>query len=386
MTRARPPLGILLLTVFGFSTLYAPQPLLPVLAEAFARGPTEASLLITLAMLPLACAPLLYGYLLVSVPARPMLAGAALLLALCQLGLALAASWWLMLTLRLLIGLCLPALFTALMTFVAASATAENLRQSLAWYIAATILGGFAGRALSGLVASVWDWRVALGIWAPALLVMGLWTLRLPGHQESRFVRVTPRVFRVVMERPGAPQAYLTVFSIFFIFAAVLNVLPFHMADQDPGTGTAGIGFAYLGYLSGLLVSLNTGRLSRLFQSEGPLYALGLGLYALGLGLFALSATVGVYLAMFAFCGGMFLIHTRLSGQINQMGGPFRGVVNGIYIAAYYVGGSLSSWLAVAIYCHLGWRPFLLAAALVLVLAGLGLHGMLRLEPGTPRE
>jgi hypothetical protein len=105
----------------------------------------------------------------------------------------------------------------------------------------------------------------------------------------------------------------------------VLNVLPFQMADQDPGTGAAGIGFAYLGYLSGLLVSLNTERLSRLFQSEGPLYALGLGLYALGLGLFALSATVGVYLAMFAFCGGMFLIHTRLSGQVNQWAGPIAG-------------------------------------------------------------
>ncbi|MBP8284106.1 MAG: MFS transporter [Chromatiaceae bacterium] len=380
MTRARPPYGILLLTVFGFSTLYAPQPLLPVLAEAFGRGPTEVSLLITLAMLPLAGAPLVYGYLLVSVPARPMLAGAALLLALCQLGLALADTWWLMLALRLMIGLCLPALFTALMTFVAASATAENLRQSLAWYIAATILGGFAGRALSGFVASVWDWRLALGIWAPALLVMGLWTLRLPGRQESRFVRVTPRVFRVVMERPGAPQAYLTIFSIFFVFAAVLNVLPFQMADQDPGTGTAGIGFAYLGYLSGLLVSLNTERLSRLFQSEGPLYALGLGLYALGLGLFALSATVGVYLAMFAFCGGMFLIHTRLSGQVNQMGGPHRGVVNGIYIAAYYLGGSLGSWLAVEVYRHLGWLAFLAAVALVLVLAGYGLRGMLRRE------
>ncbi len=380
MTRARPPFGVLLLTVFGFSTLYAPQPLLPVLAEAFGRGPTEASLLITLAMLPLACAPLVYGYLLVSVPARPMLAGAALLLGLCQLGLALADTWWLMLALRLLIGLCLPALVTALMTFVASSATAETLRQSLAWYIAATILGGFAGRALSGLVASVWDWRVALGMWAPALLVMGLWTLRLPGRQESRFVRVTPRVFLLVMARPGAPQAYLTVFSIFFVFSAVLNVLPFHMADQDPGAGAAGIGFAYLGYLSGLLVSLNTERLSRLFQSEGPLYALGLGLYALGLGLFALSATVGVYLAMFAFCGGMFLIHTRLSGQVNQKGGSHRGVVNGIYIAAYYLGGSLGSWLAVEVYRYLGWLPFLTAVALVLGLAGHGLRGMLRRE------
>ena len=386
VTRARPPLGILLLTVFGFSTLYAPQPLLPVLAEAFGRGPTEASLLITLAMLPLACAPLVYGYLLVSVPARPMLAGAALLLALCQFGLALADTWWLMLALRLMIGLCLPALFTALMTFVASSPASAPLREALSAYIAVSVLGGFAGRALSGLLASVWDWRVALGIWAPALLVMGLWTLRLPGRQESRFVRVTPRVFQVVMARPGAPQAYLTVFSIFFVFAAVLNVLPFHMADQDPGTGAAGIGFAYLGYLSGLLVSLNTERLSRLFQSEGPLYALGLGLYGLGLGLFAWPALGGVYLAMFAFCGGMFLIHTRLSGQVNQMGGPHRGVVNGIYIAAYYLGGSLGSWLAVEVYRHLGWLAFLAAVALVLVLAGYGLRGMLRREamPAAP--
>jgi MFS transporter, YNFM family, putative membrane transport protein len=383
LARAHPPFGILLLTVFGFSTLYAPQPLLPVLAAAFDKGPTEASLLITLAMLPLACAPLFYGYLLVSVPARPMLTGSALLLGLCQIGLALADSWWLILTLRLVTGLCLPALFTAIMTFVAATAAPENLRQSLAWYIAATIFGGFAGRALSGLVASLWDWRVALGLWAPALLVMGVWTLRLPGRQASRFGRVSPRVFRSVMARPGAAQAYLTVFSIFFVFAAVLNVLPFHMADREPGTGAAGIGFAYLGYLSGLLVSLNTERLSRMFQSEGPLYALGLVLYALGLGLFAWSAKGGVYLAMLAFCSGMFLIHTRLSGRVNQLGGLYRGVVNGIYIASYYFGGSLGSWLAVVVYRHLGWLPFLAIVALVLVLAGIGLWGMLRRESRT---
>ena len=382
VTRARPPLVILLLSVFGFSTLYAPQPLLPVLAADFGRAPTEASLLITLAMLPLAVAPLIYGYLLVSVPARPMLAGSALLLGLCQIGLALADAWWLMLVLRLLIGLCLPALFTALMTFVAVTAAPERLRQALAWYIASTILGGFAGRALSGLMASLWDWRLALGIWAPALLAMGLWALRLPGSQESRFGRVTPRVFLAVMARPGAPQAYLAVFCIFFVFASVLNVLPFHLAQRDPGTGSAGIGFAYLGYLSGMLVSLNTERIRHWLNAEGPLYGLGLGLYALGVSLFALPGLGGIYLAMFIFCGGMFLIHTRLSGQVNQMGGPYRGVVNGLYIASYYVGGSLGSWLAVAIYRALGWEPFLVAVILVLALAGYGLRGMLRLEAG----
>ena len=97
VTRARPPLGILLLTVFGFSTLYAPQPLLPVLAEAFGRGPTEASLLITLAMLPLACAPLVYGYS-AGVGARPTHAGGGgPAVVPLPVGLALADGSWLML-------------------------------------------------------------------------------------------------------------------------------------------------------------------------------------------------------------------------------------------------------------------------------------------------
>jgi YNFM family putative membrane transporter len=129
-----------------------------------------------------------------------------------------------------------------------------------------------------------------------------------------------------------------------------------------------------------MMISLNTERIRHWFHAEGPLYGLGLGLYALGIGLFALPGMGGTYLAMFAFCGGMFLIHTRLSGQINQMGGPYRGVVNGVYIASYYFGGSLGSWLAVAIYRALGWEPFLVVVILVLALAGNWLRGMLRLE------
>ena len=375
---SRPPISVLLLTVIGFCTLYAPQPLLPVLAKAFAVEPQDAALLITVTMLPLACAPLVYGYVLEAVPARFMLMTAALVLALCQIGMALAGDWWEMILLRSMIGLALPALFTALMTYVAASASPERLRQALAWYIAATIVGGFSGRALSGLAGSLLDWRVALGMWAPGLLLMAVWTGRLRGDEKSRFGRITPRVFRAVMAQPGLPQAYLAILCIFFVFAAVLNVLPFRMADLDPGTSATGIGFAYLGYLSGLIVSLNAQRLRLSFGSEVRTYLLGLVLYGLGLWLFALSSTGGIYLAMFAFCGGMFLIHTRLSGQVNQLGGPYKGVVNGIYIAAYYFGGTIGSWLPAEVYHRAGWDLFLVSVGFVLLLAAAGLWAMFR--------
>ena len=89
----RPPITILLLTVIGFCVLYAPQPLLPGLATRFGIGPGEASLAITLTMLPLAFAPLFYGFVLEGLPARTMLVAATVLLALAQAGLALAGSW-----------------------------------------------------------------------------------------------------------------------------------------------------------------------------------------------------------------------------------------------------------------------------------------------------
>jgi YNFM family putative membrane transporter len=41
-------------------------------------------------------------------------------------------------------------------------------------------------------------------------------------------------------------------------------------------------------------------------------------------------------------------------------------VVNGIYIASYYLGGALGSWLPAEFYRLTGWQPFLLVLAVVL--------------------
>lgn len=236
MRRSRPPVSILLLTVFGFCSLYAPQPLLPVLAEEFGRSPAQVSLLITVTMLPLAFAPILYGYVLEAIPARRMLVTAALTLAFCQAGLSVADAWWMLILLRISEGLALPALFTALMTFVANSVPENQVRHAIAWYISATIVGGFSGRAISGVIAELWNWRVALGIWTPALLLMALTVSRMPASQQTRFARITPDVFRQVLRIPGIGLSYLTILCIFFVFAAALNVLPFRMAAVNPET------------------------------------------------------------------------------------------------------------------------------------------------------
>ena len=91
----------LIATVISFSTLYIPQPMLPLLASNFGVTAGEAGLLMTLAMLPLAFAPVLYGYFLQAIPARLMLTVGLILLALNQVCFYFAAEFWHLLALRL---------------------------------------------------------------------------------------------------------------------------------------------------------------------------------------------------------------------------------------------------------------------------------------------
>ena len=64
---------VIFITVLTLSALYAPQPLLPVLAKQFMVSRDLAATLTTVAFLPLSIAPLLYGYILESFTPRQML-------------------------------------------------------------------------------------------------------------------------------------------------------------------------------------------------------------------------------------------------------------------------------------------------------------------------
>ena len=78
-------LPILFNTILALSVLYAPQPLLPVLSQQFEISREAAAALITVTFIPLALAPLAYGYLLETVSPVRVLKIAVPLLALTEL-------------------------------------------------------------------------------------------------------------------------------------------------------------------------------------------------------------------------------------------------------------------------------------------------------------
>jgi YNFM family putative membrane transporter len=356
--------------VIAFSTLYIPQPMLPLLAKQFAVSPGEAGLLMTLAMLPLALAPVFYGYFLQAIPARLMLQIALSLLALNQVCFVFAEEFWHLLALRLIQGMLLPAIFTALMTYCASMAAPGQVRRIMGFYIGATIIGGFLGRLVGGVFASSFDWH-------SAFLVMGLMQLlplvlltRVDADADINFARLDSKSVMRVLARRNYRFMFLSLAAVFFVFSGILNIVPFHLRDIEPDSTPLVISMLYLGYLVGAPISFMSDSISRWLGDERKGLLLGLTVHGCGLVMLLFVSLPGLILTMFLLAAGFFLMHALLSGLANHLAQEHRGVVNGLYVSIYYFSGALGSWLPGYLYAGIGWQGMILVFLLILGIGG----------------
>jgi len=355
-------------TVITFCSLYAAQPIQPVFQHEFALTSLQAILFTTLMMLPLGFAPMFYGVLLESLSARLIVRTAILLLGVLELVFALTNDYLLLLTIRGLQGMAIPAILTSLVSYISFTAPREDVQAAVARYIAATILGGFLGRFLSGLFTDLFGWRFfffLLGL----LLIWGFFLLRTL-EKDANLDYSRPKFAEVadLVKQPQFFWLYCTIFSVFFVFAGLLNFLPFQLKALNPAFRETGIGFMYFGYVMGILVSLNVRRLIGLFGSETRVAMAGLMLYIVGIGGFMIPDHRAMFMAMFVFCTGMFMAHSLLSGYINTLAKSKKGIANGVYISFYYLGGTIGSFAPGVLYEHFGWKVFLVS--LILMVCG----------------
>lgn len=361
--------AILFTTILTLSALYVPQPLLPVLTAEYGVTRETAALLTTIAFVPLSLAPLFYGALLESVSARRMLRLAVLLLAGTEVLMFLVEPFAGLMAVRLVQGLLIPAMLTSLMTYTAQVTASSDMARAMAWYIAATILGGFAGRALSGLIASLLHWRFSFLFLGGGLLLAWFWLGRIADAGTLKIARPDLQAVSRVMRHPLALTTYAMVFCFFLVFAAIMNYLPFRLTELSSNADEFRIGLAYSGYLMGIVVSLNAVRIHR--RCGGPERAMigGLGFFLLALAIMALPQIAALVGGMFLLCGASFLTHATATGYLNRHATQHKGVVNGLYVSFYYGGGAVGSYLPGYLYRAFGWDGFILALCLVLVTA-----------------
>lgn len=145
--------------VLTFSVLYSPQPLLPVLMKEFGVDKSSAALITTVTMLPLSLSPIIYGFILEKLTARRVMFFAISILVVLEISIYFINEFYLLIFVRLLQGFLIPGVLTSLMTFVSMASEKSLIQRVMSYYIAATILGGFLGRFISGLISKLFGWR-----------------------------------------------------------------------------------------------------------------------------------------------------------------------------------------------------------------------------------
>ncbi|KAA1150139.1 MULTISPECIES: MFS transporter [Pseudoalteromonas] len=363
---------LLVCSVFIFFVLYAPQPLLSLFANEFNVAPAVAGSLMTATMLPLAIAPLVYGVLLAKRNPLLVLRIAMVFLGLSSLLFIYVPSFELLLLVRFLQGLTLPAALTAMTSYIGMSYSADALQKNMTLYIGSSIVGGYFGRVLAALFSDLWHWQSFYYVIAFMLIFLALTIKHSRFSNPTTPSQLSPLDYLKQLKEGAVLKVYGAVFCMFFCFAALLNYLPFILQNTFLITNTRDIGLVYSGYLIGALASITAPWLLKKTTSAWHLLVAVFSFYSVSI-ILLMSHQLSLFLIAFTlFCGAMFVIHSTAAPLVNKISKAPPSVTNGGYVSFYYSGGALGSLLPGVVYQHYGQTAFMFTL-LAVCLCGLSL-------------
>lgn len=353
------------------SVMYATQPLQPLLAKEFNVSMTKASQFTAVIMLFLALSPIIYGYILEKINAKKMLINSSLILFVTNIFLGLSTTYELFIFFRTIEALVVPAILTSLMSILA-NIDKENIKFNMSIYVAATVFGGLVGRVFSGFIATSFSYEYVFYSLSLAILVSIYFINKLTYEGEATIVK--PKLYDVIeiLKDRRFITVYLLMFCVFFVFAGVLNILPFRLKEISNDISEFQISLLYLGYGMGILVSLNSKKIIKFFKNEINTILFGLILF-LFITIFLTIPNVMVMFALiFLFCLGMFTVHTVSTGLANSLRNSQKSLTSGMYLTFYYLGGAVGSFVPSIIYEKFGWNivlyMFCILLSLILIL------------------
>jgi MFS transporter, YNFM family, putative membrane transport protein len=353
----------------AFLNLYSPQALLPELAHEFSASPVEMSSVMTASAAAIALTAPFTGAL-ADVIGRKRVITAAMLAVVIPMGLiALATSLESMIMWRFLQGLLLPPIFAVAIAYVGDEWPAAEVPAVAGLYVTGASIGGFAGRFVPGVLADLVGWRSGFLALA-AMSLAGAVAVAALLPRERSFVRseglgASARQMLRHLRNPQLIATYAIGFGVLFNFNAVFTYVNFHLAAPPYSFSSTLLGTIFVTYLAGSatapLIGWAVVRFGRRRFILGVLGAWACG--ALLLLAQPISAII-IGLLLCAVCG--MLCQAISTGYVTAIAKEGRSSAVGLYVTAFYIGGSMGALLPGLAWSAAGW-PACIAMALAML-------------------
>ena len=353
--------------IIVLSVMYATQPLQPLLAKEFDISITKASQFTAVIMLFLAISPIIYGYILEKVNAKKMLINSSVILFITNILLGLSTNYELFLFFRTIEALVIPAILTSLMSILA-NMDKENVKFNMSIYVASTVFGGLVGRVFSGFIATNFSYEFVFYSLSLAILISIYFINKLSYEGEATIVKPKINDVLTILKDKRFITIYLLMFCVFFVFAGVLNVLPFRVKEISSDVSEFQISLLYLGYGMGILVSLNSKKIIKFFKNEINTILFGLVFFLFITIFLTIPNILTMFILIFLFCLGMFTVHSVSTGLANSMKDSQKSLTSGMYLTFYYLGGAFGSFIPSIVYEKFGWDIVIYMFCIILLM------------------
>ena len=341
----------------AFLTLFAPQPLLPLLAAQFGASAAKVSLVVTASTVAVALAGPLAGMIGDRLGRKRVIVPAAFLLVVPTLLAATSRNLGQLIFWRFWQGIFTPGIFVITIAYINEEWETGG-GAAVAAYVTGTVVGGFCGRMVAGVVAAHSSWRwsfVVLGI-LTFLGALAIWAWLPAG---SRFVRArrgssTLRPMLRHMRNPQLLATYAVAFCVMFTLLATFTYINFYLAAPPFRLSTQALALLFVVYLVGAVITPVAGRsIDRLGHRAALLLAFSGGIVGI---LLTLAHRIPVVMLGLALCcTGVFIGNSAGASYVGKVAREARAAAVGLYVTFYYTGGSFGSALPGPFWSRGGW-------------------------------
>jgi YNFM family putative membrane transporter len=354
---ARERRALYLGTIAAYADMYVTQPLLPELSSEFGVGPARAGLTVSAVVLAIALSAVFYGPLADAFGRRAVMASSLAALSAATLACALPGSFGALVALRFVQGMFVPGMTAVSVAYAGDRFDRRDLGAVVGGIIASSVVGGLVGRVGAGWLSVHFGWRSAFAAFAAATAVTALAVGRgLSSGPTGRGLGLltATRGLASHLREPALLGAYLVGFSLFFGWIGVFTYLPYLLSGPPHRLSTGLVSSTYLVYAAGVIASPVAGWLSGRVSSRRVI-GLGLCVAAAGTVLTLARPLALVIVGLVVLVLGMFTAQAVVPAFVNRTAREAKGSASGLYLSAYYLGGTLGSVLPGVAWQAVGW-------------------------------
>ncbi|MGD0975531.1 MAG: MFS transporter [Candidatus Korobacteraceae bacterium] len=331
-----------------FLNMYSTQPLLPLLRETFHASELEVSFTVSATILATALTAPIIGMIAERRGRKKVIVPSLFLLTIPTALVATSTSLRALIFWRFAQGLFVPGVIAVMLAYVNEERAGRGVGRAMSSYITGTVIGGFLGRFISGVVATHWHWRSAFLVLA-ALNLTGAVMVRVWLPPAKNFVRAEH--LRQVLDHAKDHLRNRRLLANFGMGSAVLlaqvgcfTYANFYLAAAPFRLNSAQLGSIFFVYLLGVVITPQSGRfLDRFgFRHTAVLYCT---MMIAGLLLTLVKSVPVVIVGLAIFSSGVFVAQASATVQTGAIAGRARSSAAGLYVTFYYLGGSVGATL-----------------------------------------